>query len=114
MMCKEFSVSKFLFFKYILACVFCLSVFNIALAQSTSEHDGRSGEAVAAGDFNGDGLLDLAIGAPGETPGSDPKSGLVSVFHGTTSGLELWKEMDQSGLGGNEDDDPLWFIFSSR
>ncbi len=49
-------------------------------------------------------MLDLATGAP-KASSSGTKSGLVYVFHGTTSGLELWKEMDQSGLGGNEDDD---------
>ncbi len=48
------------------------------------------GEAVAGGDFNGDGYDDLAIGQPGEDAGDGPAdSGAVFVVPGTRGGLNL-------------------------
>ncbi len=44
----------------------------------------RFGEALAAGDFNGDGFDDLAVGAPGDV--GDNK-GTVTVLHGAPGGL---------------------------
>lgn len=41
----------------------------------------------AAGDFNGDGYLDLAIGVPGETVGTKLNAGAVNVIYGSPSGL---------------------------
>jgi FG-GAP repeat len=45
------------------------------------------GFALAAGDFNHDGLADLAAGAPGEDVGSIDGSGAVSVLYGSAAGL---------------------------
>jgi hypothetical protein len=66
------------------------------------------GSAVAAGDFNGDGYDDLAIGAPGEdlSPGVD--QGVVHILFGdvgglTTSGNQLWNQ-DSSGISGVAED----------
>ena len=50
---------------------------------NSAEPDGRFGAAVAFGDFNGDGTLDLAVGAPGQSSGK----GRVFVFY--TSGKAL-------------------------
>ncbi|MEA1867913.1 MAG: FG-GAP repeat protein [Thermodesulfobacteriota bacterium] len=47
-----------------------------------NEADDYFGHVQASGDFNGDGYMDLAVGAPGEAPGSDPRSGYVFVFKG--------------------------------
>lgn len=48
---------------------------------SSSETGDRFGWALAAGDFNGDGLDDLAVGSPFEDDGSFTDAGFVHVFY---------------------------------
>jgi len=67
-----------------------------------NENGDNMGHAVASGDFNGDGYLDLAIAAPYESPGADPKSGYVFIYRGGPYGLAPWHGLDQAGLGNNE------------
>ncbi len=51
------------------------------------ESDDRFGESLATGDFNGDGISDLAVGAPGESE-TTSEEGAVSVIYGVlNSGL---------------------------
>src|SRR5215217_2781277 len=62
----------------------------------------RFGAALAAGDFNGDGRSELAIGAPGQTVGFMAKAGAVTVLHGGTAGLHstgamAWSQ-DSAGI----------------
>jgi hypothetical protein len=45
------------------------------------------GKALAAGDFNGDGRADLAIGVPDEAIGSNNFAGLVHILYGAPTGL---------------------------
>ena len=45
------------------------------------------GQALAVGDFDGDGFDDLAIGIPGEKLGGTADTGLVYVMNGTGAGL---------------------------
>jgi hypothetical protein len=52
----------------------------------TSEEDDHFGEAIVAGDFDGDGFDDLAIGHPGETLLVD-EDGALTVLGGTPAGL---------------------------
>src|SRR5207247_2231200 len=57
-----------------------------------------------AGDFNGDGFPDLAVGAPGEDVGSAAHAGVVHVVYGSGSGLtgaghQTWTQDD---VGGSE------------
>jgi hypothetical protein len=47
----------------------------------------RFGEALAAGDFNGDGFADLAAGASGEDVNGVRDAGAVSVLYGSAGGL---------------------------
>ena len=46
-----------------------------------------SSSGVAKGDFNGDGVADLAVGVPGSTIGGKANVGLVQVIYGSNNGL---------------------------
>jgi hypothetical protein len=60
----------------------------------------RFGDALAAGDFDGDGFEDLAVGVPGLNPG-----GSVHVYYGSPGGLSSLGEQifdqDTPGIGGS-------------
>jgi len=45
------------------------------------------GAALAAGDFDGNGRKDLAIGVPGENVGTIARAGGINVIHGSATGL---------------------------
>ncbi len=47
----------------------------------------RFGAALAAGDFDGDGFDDLAVGVPGEKVGGHEAAGMVHVLFGSAAGL---------------------------
>ena len=51
------------------------------------EDDDFFGEALAIGDFNNDGVDDLAVGAPGEGIGAIDDSGSVTILYGAANGL---------------------------
>ena len=62
----------------------------------------RLGSTLTAGDFNGDGRDDLAIGVPGEDVGSVVDAGAVNVIYGSALGLsstnnQLWSQ-SSSGI----------------
>ena len=44
-------------------------------------------DALAAGDFNGDGYADLAVGAPNSTANGKVSAGSVTVFNGSANGI---------------------------
>jgi hypothetical protein len=55
--------------------------------EDVAEWGDRFGAALSAGDFNGDGLDDLAIGVPGEDMGGASDAGAVNLLYGSASGL---------------------------
>lgn len=61
------------------------------------ERGDRFGAALAAGDFDDDGVMDLAIGAPGEAAGAQPRAGYVFILRGTTSGLVPLQHFGEGG-----------------
>jgi hypothetical protein len=66
--------------------------------QSNPENSDRFGSALDAGLFNDDDVMDLAVGAPGETVGGRADAGAVSVFYGSAGGLPA---TSQTLLQGN-------------
>lgn len=67
----------------------------------------RYGESLAAGDFNGDGIEDLAIGSPDEDVGSIAQAGAVIIVWGTPVGLDpagamIWTEADITGASATQ------------
>jgi hypothetical protein len=76
-----------------------------AIQDNAEPYDGF-GSALAAGDFNGDGYLDLAIGVPGEDLGAGPENaGAVNVLYGSPTGLssdrnQFWHQNSQTLLSG--------------
>jgi extracellular elastinolytic metalloproteinase len=53
----------------------------------TTNASDRFGAAVTAGDFNGDGYDDLAIGAPGDAAGAVANAGSVTILRGSAGGI---------------------------
>jgi hypothetical protein len=58
-----------------------------------NEANDRFGASLAAGDFNGDGFTDLAVGVPNEG-----NVGAVYVYKGSVAGLRFWKRTSQFGI----------------
>ena len=63
------------------------------IRQTTPEDGDGFGYAMAAGDYNGDGYDDLAVGAPYEDVMANTtnlqSAGAISVFYGSSTGLQV-------------------------
>ncbi len=55
----------------------------------TPEEGDLFGSSIAAGDYNGDGYDDLAVGSPGEGVASQMNAGAVNVIYGAPGGLTV-------------------------
>ena len=75
-----------------------------SLDLGSNESGDLFGAALSVGDFNDDGFDDLAIGAPGESPGGDPDSGAVTILRGSSEGLVAGRveEQESLDLGSND------------
>jgi hypothetical protein len=65
--------------------------------EETAETSDFFGWSVGAGDFDGDGFDDLAVGVPGESVGTKTSAGAVNVLYGSGAGLtaagdQVWHE----------------------
>lgn len=71
------------------------------LSQVLAEHGDTFGFALAAGDFDGDGRADLAVGSPNENVNNNSvgNAGAVDVFHGAANGLAYATSFYQGALG---------------
>jgi len=81
---------------------------------SAAEADDGFGFALAAGDFDGNGFADLAVGAPFETGNGTPQSGAVSVLYGSaarlsTAGGRLFTQVGSAA----EPDDAFGFALAT-
>jgi hypothetical protein len=76
---------------------------STGLLEGATAEDEWVGGALAAGDLDGNGYDDLAIGAPGETVNGQTRAGRVYVIRGTTGGLGngVLSVLDQIGLPGS-------------
>lgn len=78
--------------------------FRLTQTMSAEEQGDNFGAALAAGDYDGDGYHDLAVGAPYEDVGAIANSGYIFTFRGGPGGLVPWSGFGQT-LGANETDD---------
>jgi hypothetical protein len=79
------------------------------------EANDNFGASIAAGDFDGDGFDDLAVGVPNEDAVDDfgtnhPDAGKINVLYGTVDGLgatdnQLWSQAGPGTQGDPEDGD---------
>ncbi len=72
----------------------------------------RFGAALTVGDFDHDGIEDLAAGAPDKAWGAQRQAGLVFVFRGSGAGLIPWQTLRQRGLS-NPEDPEAWDHFGA-
>jgi cytolysin (calcineurin-like family phosphatase) len=92
-------------------------VVSVGLLGTEAEKDDHVGWAVATGDFNGDGLDDLAVGAPQEDVDGKNDAGLVHVVYGSpvlglTAKKEQWSQDSPGIKGAVEDNDQFGYALA--
>ena len=73
------------------------------------EKNDAFGSSLTAGDFDGNGFADLAMGVTGEALSGEPGAGAVNVVYGTASGLtatadQIWHQ-DVTGIADKAEED---------
>lgn len=91
---------------------------NYSTVEGTEEEDDRYGYALAAGDFDGDKYVDLAIGIPYESIGSVDQAGAVNVIYGsasklTVTGDQLWYQGSDGLQGTTETGDRFGYALAA-
>jgi FG-GAP repeat len=91
---------------------------NSAGVQGVAETNDHVGWVTAAGDFNGDGFSDLAVGAPFEGVDAQADAGAINVLYGSTTGLTSAGnqvfDQDSTGVQGSaEPGDEFGFAVST-
>jgi hypothetical protein len=76
------------------------------------------GKALAAGDFDGDGCADLAVGVPGEDIDVEAEAGAVNVIYGSRDGLtsdgnQLWSQGSVGIQGTPESGDEFGSVLTT-
>ncbi len=76
----------------------------------TADTEDRFGDALAAGDFNGDGYADLAVGVDFEDIGGVVNTGAVNILYGSATGLtstgnQFWHQGSPGTVGANDEGD---------
>ena len=83
-------------------------ITDVLFKGTTGVQNTRVGRSMASGDFNGDGLMDLAIGAPGMNgPRGETQRGAIFIYYGgSASGIGALPDevpMENTEPGGIED-----------
>jgi FG-GAP repeat len=76
------------------------------------------GHTLAAGDFNGDSITDLAVGQPSANPGGLTDAGTVTTLSGTPDGLTsagatIWSQNSPGVPGANETYDQFGYALAA-
>ena len=84
---------------------------------SYAQDEAHFGKSMTAGDFDGDGYDDLAVGIPDLDIDSLTETGAVSIIYGTSTGLDavdrqLWHQ-DNIGVAENEDGDQFGYSLAA-
>ena len=82
------------------------------------EANDQFGYALAAGDFNGDGYDDLAVGSPQESVNSVNNAGAVNIIFGSADGLteandQQWVEDDFPLFGNSQEGDQMGYALAA-
>ena len=73
----------------------------------TAETGDNFGRTLTAGDFNGDGYVDLAVGAPGEDVFDIADAGSVNVIYGAAGGLTAFGDQSWHQDSGQAQQSPV-------